>query len=228
LGLPPEQLLASITTLREAQDWYLVRTGSASPEVEHPLATVLETMQTRSQRLRAVGAADLPLLYDSAMDPRWNWRYRYRGYTQSFQEFVNGIWSGSACQYIVERRADSMAVGHLSLYGMRPEAGIASFAVTRIATSAAPSTDMFEGLLLFLGLCFRNWPLRKIYAEVPGFNWSQFEIAEHYLLDVEGVLKSHDYYAGRYWDQRIVAIYRERYEEQMAPAGTLSRLFLTG
>jgi RimJ/RimL family protein N-acetyltransferase len=84
---------------------------------------------------------------------------------------------------------------------------------------------MIEGLVLFLGLCFRNWNLRKLYAEIPGFNWAQFESVTDYFLRVEGLLPDHEYFDGRFWDHRIVAVYREDFEQEVGPEGRWLQLF---
>jgi RimJ/RimL family protein N-acetyltransferase len=63
---------------------------------------------------------------------------------------------------------------------------------------------------MFVRHLFHTFPLHKVYMEVPGYNWDQMRSGEGGLFRVEGVLSNHDYYAGRYWDEYICAIHRDR------------------
>jgi hypothetical protein len=59
---------------------------------------------------------------------------------------------------------------------------------------------------------FRTFPLNKIYMEVPGFNWPQVQSGQGSLFHVEGVLRDHEYYAGRHWDKYVCALYPDDFE----------------
>lgn len=69
-----------------------------------------------------------------------------------------------------------------------------------------------------------NWNLRKLYAEIPGYNWDQFESGNGDFFELEATLLDHDY-SGRYWPQFIVSIGRSQWEE-MAPS-LFSSLYLS-
>jgi len=66
-----------------------------------------------------------------------------------------------------------------------------------------------QAVAVFVRYLFKTFPLRKIYIEVPGFNWAQMASGEGILFEVEGVLKQHEYYDGQYWDKYYCAIYPE-------------------
>jgi hypothetical protein len=53
---------------------------------------------------------------------------------------------------------------------------------------------------------------RKLYFEIPEYNMPEIQSVVDVLLHREGVLKNHSYYAGRYWNRNILALYREDYE----------------
>jgi hypothetical protein len=84
-------------------------------------------------------------------------------------------------------------------------------------------SEMLEGGYLFLSFVFRNWNLRKLYAEVPGFTWEQFKTGHGAFFHVEGVLRDHEFFDGRLWDHRIVALYRDEWEQDAVPL--LARLY---
>jgi RimJ/RimL family protein N-acetyltransferase len=71
-----------------------------------------------------------------------------------------------------------------------------------------------EGVVLCLTYLFTMWPLRKIYLDAPEYNVPQFASAiERGIVVEEGRLAKHRFYNGKYWDQCLFAIYREKYLE---------------
>jgi RimJ/RimL family protein N-acetyltransferase len=175
-------------------------------------------MRTATIRLRPIMEADYPQMYASALDPRWSFRWRYRGATPSMQEFVAQVSQGILSQFMVERLSDRRAIGLVSCYNARTDLGWAYLAFTRVSTpTAAGGAEMMEGGFLFITFLFRNWSFRKLYAEVPGWNWDQFASGAGAFFTVEGVLTDHEYFDGRFWDQRIVALDRGRWESDAVP-----------
>lgn len=69
-----------------------------------------------------------------------------------------------------------------------------------------------EGLSLFLNYLFSTWPLRKVYAEVAEYNFTQFETIVGSLFTIEGRLNEHLYMEGRYWDKLILSMTRSQFE----------------
>lgn len=211
---PPEDLLTSIETLGAAYEWSLAGSGpghlsAGSIQMDAGRSRAISEMRTRSIKLRPIQAADMQELYASALDPRWSFKWRFRGLTPSFQEFSNALYAGSLCQFVVERLSDRRALGLVSCYNARHDAGFAYIAFTRTAPPGnKPNSEMMEAGYLLISFVFQNWDFRKLYAEVPGFNWGQFERATNTFFHVEGVLKDHDYFDGKYWDHRLLAIYR--------------------
>lgn len=214
----PADLLASVRTFGEAFEWCKASAATEVVPKDAKAQQALKEMRTATARLRPIRTDDLPELYASALDPRWSFRWRFRGATPSFQDFSSALWAGTLSQFIVERRLDDRAVGVVSCYNARPDAGVAYVGFTRIVpSSSSPSSEMLEGGYLFLSFLFRNWSFRKLYAEVPGFTWDQFAAGQNSFFHVEGTLLNHDYFDGRFWDHRIVAIYREEWESLAVP-----------
>jgi hypothetical protein len=75
--------------------------------------------------------------------------------------------------------------------------------------AADRTPDMMFGLALFVQYVFKCFDLRKLYMEVTEFNYSQFASGQGRLFDIEGRLRNHVFFAGRHWDQLILAIDRE-------------------
>jgi len=69
--------------------------------------------------------------------------------------------------------------------------------------------------MLFIRYVLSCWDFRKVYFEGPEFNTVTFASAIGKSLDLEGVLKQHDYYDGRYWDVHILALYRDRFPDEL-------------
>lgn len=157
-------------------------------------------------------------MYASALDPRRSFRWRYRGATPSMHEFVAQQSQGTLAQFMVERLNDRRAIGLVTCYNARTDLGWAHVAFTRVTSpTSTGGSEMMEGGFLFISLLFRNWNFRKLYAEVPGWNWSQFASGAGEFFTVEGVLTEHEYFDGRFWDQRIVALHRDTWEQKAMP-----------
>ena len=115
---------------------------------------------------------------------------------------------GVLAQFMVEGVADGRSHGLVCAYDPRMEQGCASIALVRTAADPGHG-EVLEGLGLLIDHLFATWPLRKLYAEVPGFNADGLVAADDPVVRVEGRLVDHCYVQGRWWDQIILAIWRE-------------------
>lgn len=52
-----------------------------------------------------------------------------------------------------------------------------------------------------------------MYLDTAEFNFNRFASSSLGLFEVEGRLRSHEFHAGRYWDQITLALYRESWTE---------------
>ncbi|EIV95372.1 acetyltransferase [Frankia sp. QA3] len=167
----------------------------------------------RFLRLMPVLPASTPFLYELAVTPEIGFRWRYRGSVPSYPQFEQELWQGVLTQFVIESIETARPVGHAICYN--PE-----FALGYAYVGAAISADYtgsglaVEALDLFVRYVFDIWPFRKLYFEVPEFNYPQFAGADRGnsaggALEIEGRLRKHDFYRGRYWDRLILAVYRD-------------------
>jgi RimJ/RimL family protein N-acetyltransferase/aryl carrier-like protein len=169
-----------------------------------PLAPVLET---RTLRLTPVAPDDVGFLYALAVHPETGFRWRYRGAAPPIERFAEELWTQVLEQYVVRRATDGRPVGHVVAYAPDQclrHAYVGAVFQPRVTGLAA------QAVALFVRHLFHTFPLHKLYLEIPGYNWPQVRSGENRLFSLEGVLREHDYYAGRYWDQYLCAIYPDR------------------
>lgn len=178
-----------------------------------PLAPVLET---KALRLAPIIPDDLGFLYALAIDPETGFRWRYRGSIPPFERFKAELWNQVLLQFVVRRIEDNLPVGHVVAYGdelsLRHTYIGAVFHPSSVGTGLAA-----QAVSLFARHLFHTFPLHKIYMEIPGFNWPQLQSGQGSLFRVEGVLRDHEYYAGRHWDKYICALYPDDFEPAETP-----------
>jgi RimJ/RimL family protein N-acetyltransferase/aryl carrier-like protein len=167
-----------------------------------PLVPVLETPALRRTPLQP---NDVPLLYGLAVRPENCFRWRYHGTPPSPERFTEELWAHVLTQYVVRRVDDDQLVGHVA-YGANQNTSHAYLGALFHPkyTGAGVAAEL---VALFARHLFQVFPLRKLYMEIPGFNWDQLRSGEGRHFHTEGVLRGHVYYAGRHWDQHICAVY---------------------
>lgn len=171
-----------------------------------PLAPVLGNA---AFRLTPVGPDDLGFLYHLAVAPETGFRWRYRGAAPPIDQFAKELWAQVLAQYVVRRSADGAPVGHVVAYSA--DAGFRHAYLGAVFVPPVTGTGLAaQAVELFVRSLFHTFPLHKLYLEVPGFNWDQLASGAGRLFEVEGVLREHDFYAGRSWDKYLCAIYRDR------------------
>ena len=124
--------------------------------------------------------------------------------------YPTSVW---ACES--PQQADDMLAGRLSGYVYQrdghPNAYLLAEKCRQLhsADRAAVTASGMGALAvaMFARYLFHTFPLVKLYLEVPGYNWDQVSSGEDRLFKVEGVLRDHEYYAGRAWDKYLCAIY---------------------
>jgi RimJ/RimL family protein N-acetyltransferase len=170
----------------------------------------------RFVRLRAVRDLDRPFLYGMLTDPEIGARWRFRGAVPRPEAFERVLWDGVLAQFVVEGRRDGVPKGVVTSYGANLSAGTASMAVALAADHVRHGLGV-EAAYLFCDYQFATWSLRKLYLETPEFNCGRFLGAIGRYCHVEGVLRDHEYFDGRYWDSVSLAVYRadvERFAQE--------------
>lgn len=176
------------------------------PDAGSPLAPVLGN---RAFQLTPIEPDDIGFLYLLAVQPETGFRWRYRGAVPPVDQFAAELSAQVLVQYVVRRTEDGQPVGHVVAYAANP--------TVRHAHVGAVFQPQFAGMgmaahavAMFVRYLFHTFPLHKLYLEIPGFNWPQLRSGEGRLFQVEGVLRDHEYYAGRTWDKYLCAIYRDQ------------------
>jgi len=179
---------------------------------EQRLRPVLEG---RRVLLRPVSPGDYELLRRVELAPHLAYRWRHRGATPGMANWIQAMEQSVLAQFlIVDRRSgEEEWVGLVSVYDPSFQHGFAHLAAAKLGESDR-STRALEGVVLFLDYVFRSWSFRKLYAETPEYNLDQFGSGIGRILTEEGRLPEHWYLDGRYWDQVILAIRRETWEER--------------
>jgi RimJ/RimL family protein N-acetyltransferase len=181
---------------------------TAAPRPGDTGSPLVPVLGNRAFRLTPVTPEDLGFLYTLAVRPETGFRWRYRGAPPSVDRFAAELWAQVLVQYVVRRTGDGAPVGHVVAY-----AAAESLHHANVGAVFDPGTGTGLGaqaVAMFARYLFHTFPLRKLYLEIPGYNWPQVRSGGKRLFQVEGVLRDHDYYAGRYWDQYLCAIYPDR------------------
>ncbi len=159
-------------------------------------------------RLAPVLPSSVPFLYELAIAPDVGFRWRYRGAVPSYQQFESELWQGMLVQFMVESLETGQPAGHVICYNPDFALGHAYVGAAMVG-SYGGSGIAVEPVALFTQYLFDVWPFRKLYFEMPEFNYRQFASVTGSALQVEGRLQGHEYYRGRRWDRLILAAYRD-------------------
>lgn len=169
--------------------------------------------------LRVIGPEDYEYLrrieISEMLGPRW----RLRGRTVPAEEYAASLWSGVLTQFFVVSKDASNALGIVSCYGASMQDRHAYIAAARLTEEKDPV--LVEGIATFMNYVFACWDLRKLYVEVADYNLPQMAGFLGRRFEAEGVLSSHTYLDGRYWDQHVFAITREGWNDVAASIGWL-------
>jgi RimJ/RimL family protein N-acetyltransferase len=166
-------------------------------------------------QLRPVWPADYEFLFGLAHHEGLSHRWRLRNHTPSLDSFVAGtLYAGTHVQFMIESREPEQPIGHLAAYNADLRNGTAYVAQV-LHPDLVGGRYGFEAFLLFANYLLVSWPLRKLYAETTDLSIGTFASGEGSLYEIEGVLKDHELYDGRYWDGYILTFTAERLAAQL-------------
>lgn len=157
--------------------------------------------------LTPVDPQAMSFLYHLAVSSEVGYRWRFRGSVPNFETFEATLWHGTLCQFVAVERASGRPCGHVICYNPEFAHGYGSVAAVFVPEHLGTGAGL-QCVGSFVRYVFTVWPMRKLYLEVPSFNYPQFAAGEGRLFVEEGRLTAHDYYAGRYWDRHVLAVYR--------------------
>ena len=119
---------------------------------------------------RSLLPTDYDDLYEAVASPECVLFERFGGHTPSPDEFVRALWVGVLAQFVPEYKGNS--AGLLVAHGAALQDG--TVRVTQVARGRFPDEVHAAGLRLFIDYLFRNWELRRLYAEVSERHLSRF------------------------------------------------------
>lgn len=214
--MTPDEIAASIETFGEAAEWLRVRWDGALPD--DLVAATAGLRKPDGVVLRPVGSQDYEAIYLASVDPAAGFRWRFKGETPSPDDILGTLWNGVHAQFIVCRRGSDTPVGLVVAYQAALSNGtvyVAFQSLDRSAPGAGGAT--FEGMVAFIDFLFRSWPLRKLYAEVPGYNAVGVWGGDQGLFREEGRLRECEYQAGAWWDTVIGTLDRGTWDRFIEP-----------
>jgi hypothetical protein len=182
-------------------------------------------LRGRTVLLRPVLSADYERLRSIELSASLLQRWRHRGSTPAPGAWAQGLEHGIVCQFLVvaPHPDGEQWVGLVAAYDMAPDQGFAYLATTKFDLGDM-TLRLFEGMVLFVDHLFDSWPLRKLHAESLEFNFEQLAGGADRFFEVEGRLKDHVFLQGRWWDQVVLTLRRERWEADSPRYRRLLRL----
>jgi hypothetical protein len=189
----------------------------AEPELPRP------SLRGRDVYLRPVAPEDYHSLHAVELSEQLGPRWRFRGATPSPEQWSQVTWSSTLAQFLVVARQSNKPIGIAAVHQANFQDGFAYMSAAHFDPSR-PSPAMMIGLVIFLEYVFTCWDFRKLYMEVPEYNYERFASVVERYGQLEGRLRDHLYFAGRHWDQLTVAIYRDRWREVGAKAVRAAQL----
>jgi acyl carrier protein len=202
---PPEELVGSLRTLGDVHHYFQHLSQSAGEAPKRaPLASTL--------MLEPPAQHDFDYLYQLHSNGDQLVRYRLRGLTPSPDAFHRLLWDGVIAQFVV-RTASGSTLGLVSCLGADFRNRFAHVAVVgdpRWRNSGL----VIAGAWQFFGYLFSTFDLRKLYGEVLESNFASVATGIDRLFEIEGRLTAHEYLDGVYEDVLVLALDRDRWQEQ--------------
>lgn len=176
-----------------------------------PEVSGLAELASRRVQLRPLLPSDGEWVYALMCGPAGA-RWRYRGRTPSPEVVAADLWRGVFAQFVVSDRADGRPCGLVGLYNVALDAARGyGFAL------AEPdrATWVTEGFGLLCRWGFAQHGLERIFLEVPEFNLDHLASLGD-AATVEGRLRNHDHWRGRYWDLFVLSLTPSTFDERFA------------
>jgi hypothetical protein len=111
----------------------------------------------------------------------------FQGSTPSPEQWAQTTWGPTLAQFMVVTRRRNDAIGMVAAYQANFQDGFAHFAAVRFDPRSR-SPLMIFGVAVFLEYVFSCWDFRKLYLEVPEYNYGQLASGHGRLFVIEGRL----------------------------------------
>jgi RimJ/RimL family protein N-acetyltransferase len=140
-------------------------------------------------------------------------RWRYRGSTPSYDDFVHTLWHNIYAHFLVRREKSGEVVGYVSAYAPQIRDGYCYISMIGVPSVRGRGSMVFA-MALFVETLFRIAPFRKLYAEATESNLRQYARAvKSGLFVAEGCYPEHEWLSGRYEAVHTLALYRRTWAE---------------
>jgi RimJ/RimL family protein N-acetyltransferase len=166
--------------------------------------------------LRPVMEEDVPLFFEWMNDPEvTQYMETHRPVTlsqeQAWFERVSKIEQDSVTLVIVVKKTKA-CIGCISISKINSREGTAITGTVIGDKRAWGKGYGSEAKMLLLDHAFNDLNLRKIYSYVIGYNDRSLAYARRCGYVEEARIPNHFYRKGKYWEQIILAVYREAWE----------------
>ena len=220
----PDTLEPRSLSLQELHEVVAVRRDNGAAADSNTAVIERRALASLKAELRPIEAADYPSLYRAACNPEAGYRWRMRGATPGPEQFQRMLFEGTLCQYGVW--ADARLQGAVFAYNAHFDSGYVFAAYERVAPATAAtgaSGQMLEAIALLLDHVFRTWSFRKVYFEVPQYNFDRLfsTVGNSGLLAHEGTLSEFVYHDGVHHDLHYLSISRPAWTEFVERWSTL-------
>jgi RimJ/RimL family protein N-acetyltransferase len=176
----------------------------------------LERMDGPRVRLAPVTPADHAFLYNLATSDENAYRWILRGAIPPFEQFIEQHGPGFATSFTVWLMETGERIGQALIYNIDLRNGHLHLGVAVTPDNISRGLGR-ESLGVLIGYAFAVYPVRKLYAEGPGFTFSGVElgVTDAPVMDlfaVEGRLRDHLYVDGEYHDLYLVSFARRHWK----------------
>lgn len=167
---------------------------------------------TRFAVLEPIDDSHCDEVYDLEMSGDLPNRSRAAGLILTRSEFFESTRATAVLDVMVRSNDSGTPIGRCTLYGLSTLNQTVHVSVAFVE-SARRTPAEFEAIIVILNYAFDTLNVRKVYAEVAGFNLSQFEGAAPRLMLEEARLVDKVFAQGRFWDLHIFAIYADTFRQ---------------
>lgn len=200
----PAELYTSVRTVGDVRH-LLEQSAGTVPKLP------AEDYVCRSVYMRPLMPGDHEHLYFAALEPSNSFRWRFRGQTPGFREFSETLHHGTLAQFAFAATVGDSLVAYCSAYQYDANAQHCAFAVQRLDFDSRYDTAVIEAVALFLNYLFATFQLRKVFADIPEYNFRAFGLVEG-VFETEGEKRDYYWHAGRFWSEITISTSTEAWQ----------------
>lgn len=142
-----------------------------------------------------------------ASEPANSHRYRSLGPGTTPSGLSRTLTDGVFAQFLVRNESSGQALGLVQAFV--PDFFHGTVQIGALMSSAAHRRPWtMRAVVLFMNYVFQRAPFRKIYLEVPEFNFVTMSTGLARFFVYEGVLRNHEWHLGQYWHVHFLSLDR--------------------